>query len=250
MQIDNFDIIRSHLTFEPATKFDSTTKRLKVLNDTYDRYIVQILKRAKDAGGKKHGVNTSNRLIKTYEISSLDYFDAKRPHIIDLCESNGARAYIHPQVRSTYDCLKEMIKIGVDNLENPTIKFHHILRSCLCSMHKSRDRKWVIDLDSDEMDGWTVKDVLTLVKENLKACGRDPDLVWTVKTRNGTHIVTSPFDLQDASGNCRMMFEGVRKFPYDVPCGPGEYETKYMTKTGWLHKDGMTILYVPDIKES
>ena len=32
----------------------------------WDRYIVQILKRAKDAGGKSHGVNTANRLIKTF----------------------------------------------------------------------------------------------------------------------------------------------------------------------------------------
>ena len=247
MKIDNFDIIREHLTFEKARKFDATTKKLKELNDTYDRYIVQILKRAKDAGGKKHGVNTANRLIKTYEIGSIEYFDVKKPHIIDLCESNLARAYILPQVRSTYDCLKEMIKLGVDNLENPTIKFQHILRSCLCSMHKSRDKRWIIDLDNDEMDGFTLEDIVDGIKANLKKCGKNPDDMYIVPTRNGKHIVTTPFDVMDANKKFRMMFEGERKFPYEVDVGPGEIETRYAKKTGWLHKDGMTLLYCPEM---
>ena len=259
MPIDNFDIIRPHLTFEPATKFDAKTKQLKELNDTYDRYIVQILKRAKDVGGKAHGVNTSNRLIKTYEISSLEYFDSKRPHIVDLCEANGARAYILPQVRSTYDCLKEIIKLGVDNLENPTIKFQHILRSALCSMHKSRDKRWIIDLDNDEMTEhslvvdeiksrlWTVDEIVQLVKENLIRCGKDPNDMYLVPTRNGCHLVTTPFNVMDANKNCGLIFEGVKKFPNEIVwTGPGEYEVKYKQATGWLHKDGMTILYCPD----
>ena len=58
MTIDNFDIIRAHLSFEPAMKFDADTKKLKKLNDTYDRYIIQVLKRAKDSKGKEYGVNT------------------------------------------------------------------------------------------------------------------------------------------------------------------------------------------------
>ena len=247
MKVDNFDIIREHLTFEPAMKFDSETKKLKSLNDTYDRYIVQILKRAKDAGGKSHGVNTANRLIKTYEVSSLDYFDVKKPHIIDLCESNTARAYILPQVRSTYDCLKEMIKIGVDNLENPTIKFQHILRSCLCSMHKSRDKRWIIDLDNDEMDGFTLEDIISGIKENLRKCGKNPDDMYVVPTRNGNHIITTPFNVVDMNKKFRMMFEGERKFQYEVDVGPGEVETRYTKKTGWLHKDGMTLLYCPEM---
>lgn len=243
MVIDNFDIIREHLTFEPAMKFDAHTKKLEKLNDTYDRYIVHIIKRAKDLHGKQFGANTSNRLIKTYEISSLEYFDNKKPHIIDLCESNLARAYILPQVRSTYDCLKEMIKLGVDNLENPTIKFQHILRSCMCSMHRSRDKKWIIDLDNDEMNGWTLDRVVELIKTSLVKCGKNPDELYTVPTRNGVHIITQPFNLMDVVKKCDMMFEGERKFPYKVPCGPDEYETHYIKRTGWLHKDGMTLLY-------
>lgn len=263
MKVDNFDLIRSHLTFEPATKFDSDTSMVKMINDTYDRYIVQILCRAKDAGGKKHGVNTSNRPIKTYEISSLEYFDRKRDHIIDLCESNKARAYILPQVRSTYDCLKEMIKIGIDNLENPTVKFQHILRSALCSMHRSRDKKWIIDLDDDCMTEyiyhvnyggatlhkkvWTTEDVMKIVRDNLVSCGKNPDDAYVVPTRSGSHIITPPFNLADAVDKCGMLFEGEKTFVVDRKAvGPGEYETVVKKLTGWLHKDGMTLLYCPE----
>ena len=80
MKIDNFDLIRPHLIFESGL----------------DRYIVIILKRAKDENGRKYGVNETNRRIKTYFISSVDYFDKKIPVIKDLCESNNARAYILP----------------------------------------------------------------------------------------------------------------------------------------------------------
>jgi len=277
MTIDNFDVFREKLTFEKARKFNSKTGRMEEINDTYDRYIVQILKRAKDDDGKSMGVNTSNRLIKTYEISSLEYFDKKRAHIVDLCRSNKARAYILPQVRSTYDCLKEMIKIGVDNLENPTVKFQHILRSCMCSMHKSRNKMWILDLDSDCMTEysheptfgghvvksktWTPDEVLALVRKQLVAIGKSEDDCYVVPTKSGCHIVTSPFNLQAAAKECGLMYEGTKKAITGVTTkylksgdkgytgSPGldrkfEFEEKEIV--GWLHKDGMSLLYYSD----
>ena len=65
--IDNFDIIRSHLTFE----------------SNFDRYIIHIIKRAKDDTGVEYGSNQTNRLIKTFYITSLEYFDKKVPVIKD-----------------------------------------------------------------------------------------------------------------------------------------------------------------------
>ena len=58
--------------------------------------IIPKIERAKDENGRKYGVNETNRRIKTYFISSVDYFDKKIPVIKDLCESNNARAYILP----------------------------------------------------------------------------------------------------------------------------------------------------------
>ena len=44
------------------------------------------------------------------------------------------------------------------------------------------------------------------------------------------------------------MFEGRKKFAEQISCGPGEYDYKYHEQTGWLHKDGMTLLYFNDGK--
>lgn len=259
MLIDNFDIIRSHLTFEPAMKFDAETKKLKRLNDTYDRYIVQILRRAKDVDGKEYGVNTSNRLIKTYEISSLEYFDKKRAHIMDLCRTNKARAYILPQVRATYDCLKEMLKLVVDNLENPTIKFQHVLRSALCSMHKSRDKRWILDLDDDNMmeyildddtvtcKEWTPEKAMELVRGLLSEIGRNPDDAYMLRTPHGKTIVTPPFNLQEANKRCNLIYQGSHKPIIDVTTHDGKKMYVYgELKNGWLIKDGMALLYFCD----
>ena len=131
MVIDNFDIIKSQLTF----------------TSDFDRYIIHIIKRAKDDKGKLYGVNETNRLLKTFYITSLEYLNKKIPVIKDLCDSNNARAYILPQVRNNEDCLKHLLKLVVDNLSNPTQKPDHLIRTAYCGFHGSRDKKWILDLD-------------------------------------------------------------------------------------------------------
>ena len=69
MEIDNFDIIREHLDF---------------VDSKLDRYIVHILRRPKDISPKMKnelGANEAQRLIKTYYIDSIEYFDRKIPAI-------------------------------------------------------------------------------------------------------------------------------------------------------------------------
>ena len=65
MEIDNFDIIRKHLDF---------------VDSKLDRYIVHILRRPKDISlemKNELGANEAQRLIKTYYIDSIEYFDKK-----------------------------------------------------------------------------------------------------------------------------------------------------------------------------
>ena len=112
MVVDNFSIIRDRLVFEPDPKTGTT----------FDLYVVNILRRAKDSRGKEYGEDEGNRLIKTFEIMSVEYFDSKKETIIDLCERNSARAYFLPQVRNSRECLKSLIRECLDNLDNPTVK--------------------------------------------------------------------------------------------------------------------------------
>lgn len=249
MEIDNIDIFRKHLTFIEKT----------------DRYIVHILRRPKDLVDvpemKEIGANEHQRLLRTYYIDSLEYFDRKIPAIKELCKTNHARAYILPQVRNNFECLLSLGEKVLETIRlgNFSAKPEHILRSAYCEYHKSRDKRWILDLDEKEMTEsiydkksidvvkktWTPNEVMALVKKNLTACGKDPESAYFVKTKSGCHIVTSPFNLQAAFAECSLLFSGERKdVDKIVWTGPGEFELKYKKTIGWLHKDGMSLLYM------
>lgn len=244
MEIDNFNVFLDKLTFETD----------------FDRYIVHVLKRVKDEEVRLYGASDKNRLIKTFYVSSREYLEGKIPVIKDLCASNRARAYILPQVRNNFDCLVNLAKLTLDNLQNPTQKPDHLVRSAYCGNHKSRDKRWIVDLDEDSMiesiyeanfggsslmkREWSYDEVVSLVSDQLSKTGKDPNSAYVVRTVHGFHIVTPPFNLQETFKKCNLMFEGERKDVFDkIWTGPGEYELKYKKVTGWLHKDGMSLLY-------
>lgn len=255
MIVDNFDIIKKNLIF----------------TSDFDRYIIHIIKRAKDENGRKYGVNETNRLIKTFYITSIEYFEKKIGVIKELCELNGARAYILPQVRNNADCLKELLKIVVDNLSNPTIKPDHLIRSAYCGYHGSSRKRWIIDLDDDNMVEyhkelnfggstyreiiWTVDSVKEVILKQLRKAqsklqniGDNPNYLeeqlYTVPTKSGTHIITPPFNLYEAQLECGMLFEGEKTFQKKIDSTVViNYQVEDVKKSGWLHKDGMTLLY-------
>lgn len=249
IEIDNFDIFRKHLTFTEKT----------------DRYIIHIMRRPKDLknipGMMEIGANEHQRLLRTYYIDSIEYFDKKIPAIKELCTTNRARAYILPQVRNNYECLLSLGEKVLETIRlgNFSAKPEHLLRSAYCEYHKSRNKQWIIDLDDDCMieykydnkkvevteKTWTVDEVLKLVQDSLASCGKDPSLAYVVKTKSGHHVITSPFNLQEAYGKCNMLYEGEHStIVKRVWTGPGEYELKKKNIVGWLHKDGMSLLYM------
>ena len=232
MTIDNFDIIKKHLDFKSPL----------------DRYIVHILRRPKDCKelSNKLGSNEAQRLIRTYYIDSLEYFEKKIPAIKELCHSCNARAYIIPQVKDNFECLLNLGKKIFDTIQNKnySVKPEHLIRQAYCEYHKSRKKVWILDLDDEEMYGWKLEQVVELVKKWLKEVGKSEDDMYVVPTKHGHHIITSPFNLQAAYKECDMMFEGVKKFirqDFDKIVGKGT--DGYEQRTGWVHKDGMTLLY-------
>ena len=232
MTIDNFDIIKKHLDFKSPL----------------DRYIVHILRRPKDCEelSNQLGSNEAQRLIRTYYIDSLEYFEKKIPAMKELCHSCNARAYIIPQVKDNFECLLNLGKKIFDTIQNKnySVKPEHLIRQAYCEYHKSRKKVWILDLDDKEMYGWKLEQVVELVKKWLKEAGKSEDDMYVVPTKHGHHIITSPFNLQATNKECDMMFEGVKKFirqDFDKIVGKGT--DGYEQRTGWLHKDGSTLLY-------
>lgn len=220
MTIDNFDIIREHLDF---------------IDTKLDRYVVHILRRPKDISQEMKnalGANEAQRLIKTYYIDSLEYFDKKREAIKELCRANNARAYIIVQPKDNFECLLNLGEKILETIRNKnySAKPEHLIRQAYCEWHKTRKKQWILDLDEDDpdtMQGWTLDKVKDLVAEQLRAIGKNEDEMYVTSTKHGHHIIASPFNLQEASKKCSMLYEGVRD-----------------GRVGWLHKDGMTILWM------
>jgi hypothetical protein len=264
--IDNFDIIKNKLLTFPESNLD--------------RYIVHILRRKKDISQgvlNELGSNEAQRLIKTYYIDSVDYFERKIPAIKELCNSNNARAYLIVQPKDNFECLINLGKKIFDTIQNRnySVKPEHLLRQAYCEHHKTRLKRWIIDLDFEEMTEychsinfggtsywtktWTVQEVKDLIIEELREIqklelNKYPrkyttwleDQVYEVKTKHGIHIITPPFNLQSAQKKCGLMFEGRQKFTEQILSGgPNKYGYKFHELTGWLHKDGMTPIYIP-----
>lgn len=253
MEIDNFAIFRDHLDF---------------VDTKLDRYVIHILRRSKDLPAhlkNELGANESQRLIKTYYIDSLEYFDRKIPAIKELCVANNARAYIIVQPKDNFECLLNLGEKILETIRNKnySVKPEHLIKQAYCEWHKTRKKQWILDLDNDSMieyklgamvfggprkiieKKWTRDEVIELVRSELRAIGKDENELYVVPTRNGCHIITSPFNLQSAFKKCGLLFEGVQK----VKTGYRRWDNKPsepITKeiTGWLHKDGMSLLYM------
>lgn len=192
MVIDNFKVIRPRLDFADYYRSDGTK-----LGGSLDRYLVHVIKRAKDDGGKKFGSNESQRLIKTFEITSVEYFDGKESAIKELCRTNKARAYFLPQVRSSRDCILSLMRMAPDYLDVPGVKLSHMFRTAMHRTHASRKKMFVFDLDYDRYDSENVAEYLDEIKKLLRESGRDENDAYYVQTPNGCHIVSPAFDREE-----------------------------------------------------
>lgn len=265
--IDNFEELMRHMDFV----------------DPNDRYIVHIMRRPKDCKALTNtlGSNEAQRLIRTYYIDNIEYLRGKVPAIKELCHSCNARAYLIVSPKDNFDCLLNLGKKILETIQmkNYSVKPEHLLRQAYCENHKSRKKLWILDLDNDSMTegwvvpliggqafykrDWTVEGVENLVKRLVESAGKDPASIYRIPTRNGYHIITPPFNLKEAQEECGLMFEGAKEMavsqsdywlrPGDVGYSgsPGldhKYKVEKKKVVGWLHKDGMTLLYceVPD----
>ena len=199
--VDNVDVIR-----ERILKFDNMG----------DFYVVHILKRKKDGQSDFTKGDDDARLIKTYYIDSLEYFDRKIGQIKNLCFLNGARAYIMPQRRNRLVTNRAMLRKLVDEIDNAGIHYDHIVRSSVCGCHASDMKRWVIDCDIDGNGGkWLcmvegaqgekskermldeyVEENVRVIKGLITAYGEgkySADDVFVIPTKHGKHIITPPF---------------------------------------------------------
>ena len=195
--IDNFDEIRKHLRFDKPG----------------DIYVVHVMFRVKDLrddADKQMYLSheETQRLIKTYYIDSLEYFDKKRPAMIDLAIRNKARVYIMMTKKNRITCNRIILKKLVDEVDDPNVRYDHLIRSAVCGCHISDYKWWTLDVDNDTMvqdpehslgcevylmdiKDRVITEMSKLVDETKTRSGSE---IFEVPTKNGCHIMTPPFN--------------------------------------------------------
>jgi len=198
--IDNFEQIRSMLKFE----------------DDYF-YFIQIIQRKKE----NPDLGSSNRIIRSYNISSLEKFDKDKDEIITLCETFNARAYIHLNRRKwskiALECLRHNAEL-IANGQYEGIKSSFETTIGRNNSESSGTKTWIIDVDMNDLE---VVNKIERIINSIEPIDRTvTKLMYTIPTKNGYHMITKPFSR--AEFNKYMQLQG------DVPD---------------VHTDNPTVLY-------
>ena len=186
--INNFAAIRSHLRFDKPGDF----------------YVAHIMIRGKDIPDEQKKIfredHQSGLLVKTYYADSLAYFDKKKPAMIDLAEKNHARVYIIPTRKNRIVTNRIIAKKVIEYIDDPNVRYDHLIRTAVCGCHISDYKWWVIDIDNDETiyhDGNPVSwPEITLAIKPLvdETKTRSSSEIYMVPTKNGFHLLTPPFN--------------------------------------------------------
>lgn len=172
MTIDNFNI------FTPW--FDN-------LSDQGDFFFVQVIQRNKECN-----VSSSDYVIKDYHFFDKETFLDKKEEITTLCKAFNARAYFWINPRNCKEVQYEIIRETLEAIELGTHKLFKCVSKAIgikrCNRYKS---KWILDFDTKD---WNLIDKYL---EIVYKCRPNGIKVKTfIKTINGIHTITNPFDLE------------------------------------------------------
>lgn len=200
-----------------------------------DCYFIQLLKRQKDNPEmKRNMVNVDN-----FFIYSLDEYREIESRIIEVANLHNARAYIRVNRRNTEKlALNTLVKVSNLILSKDYKSVKNAYLSAAGEHSSEPMKRWIVDVDRQKwMFDWTYQSyaekIRTYIRELHDQCNRNSKqgeykMLAEIKTKNGIHIITNPFNLKEFS----KYFEWHKliKNPEPMPD---------------IHKDNPTILYMP-----
>lgn len=181
--INNLELIKSHLQFDSEDDF----------------YHLQIIKRKKE----HPELGSNSYVVKTYYVRSVEYLDKKMPEIIALCEFHNARACINLNRRSFEKMAFHLLKKVADQIMNKDFKSARKAYESVCGAYSNEpDKKWIVDIDTK--DEKLIKEIqgfiyylepMEFIDLNIGSIVNKVKL--TLPTKNGYHLITSPFRLDE-----------------------------------------------------
>lgn len=198
MTVDNIDLVKEHLHFRSEDDF----------------YYLQILQRKKE----NINIGSNSRVIKNYYITSVEYLCERYDEIRGLCDVFKARAMLRLNRRS-------FEKVGFQSLTNlsntmSNREYKHIGKCYdrACGMvHNEYEKKWIVDIDGDDVQ--YIKHIRYVINQTGGV------VMLEVPTKNGIHLVTSPFYIVDYKENLKI---------FNLECLDLD-----------IHKDNPINLYIP-----
>jgi len=190
-------------------------KFLLKFNNEDDFYHLQIIKRKKE----HPELGNNSYIVKTYYVSSLEYLDRKYEEIKVLCNYHNARAGINLNKRSFEKLAFHTLKKVTDQIMNKDFKsVRKAYESVAGTYSNESDKSWILDFDFKDRGNFTNQ----LSKELYNVLPVGDKIKDILRTKNGFHVICKPFNVE-------------------------EFQRNY-TET-WklfdLHKDNLTILYIP-----
>lgn len=183
-------------------------KKLLNYNSEDDFYFLQIMRRKKE----NPTLTSNTKIIDELFINSNEYLDTKKEYIIQMCNVFNARATIRLNRRSYKTCsLQSLSNLAqqIANGQSPNVS--RLYSSVVGKYHNEPIKRWIIDIDQKEIDSTMLPTL-----ERIMPIGNK--LIDIIPSKNGYHIITSPFDVSEFS----KIFPNID-----------------------IHKDNPTNLYIP-----
>lgn len=204
--MNNFNEINNLLKFDNEGEF----------------YLVQIYKRRKD----NPGMEKDMFMLDSFFIYSNDDLKKIEERIIKICEDNNARAYIRLNRRSNKAvaglAVKKSLQYFIDE------QYRDVKKAWLSAcgeINSEPVKRWVVDIDIKQYRLVAeTRCLITGIQSTIKN-GPVYSVIKTLETKNGYHIITQPFNIQEFN-------EKMKDSPY--------------LSIIEIKKDANTLLYVGD----
>lgn len=187
--VDNFELIKTFIV-DCDPNFDAN-------EDSF--YSVEIIYRHKDGdtiarlplSGSNH-----HRCIKLYYINKLSDLDNYKDEIIALCNLFNARAYISVNEKSYEAIVKANLVEIANRVANNDYKKPQAILQSVISKYVSKNKKWIIDIDSNIADSLNItpKELVNKLTEIIDSFANNT-IIKVIQTKSGFHIITKPFNI-------------------------------------------------------
>jgi len=153
-------------------------------------YVVELMRRGKD----NPDMPAANYHFKNYYIYSWHDLEKYEEEIKNICNLLRLRAYCSVNY-------KLMSQVALDALAESARriaahdykKFYNIFESASGKFVDKGNNMWIVDVD--DVDEHFPVEVLTAYINNMES-GYEQNVVYTMSTKSGLHLITHPFNLQ------------------------------------------------------